>query len=150
MTEVSVVYNDGKGHMTINCEFFFPAPQNKLNQMLNIVELDYEHREDAVKQFLDYLEGYQKTCEEMLPKIAEDYSLERTKMSELKDNVDHCKHTNGVPFTKDELKSAKETLKELKKEVNSLEKDFKTLQKKLQKSKINAEIVKGRLDKWSW
>ena len=64
------------------------------------------------------------------------------------ENVTNCKKSNGVPFTKEELKSAKEEVKELKKEVKSLENEFKTVQKKMQKTKVNDEIVKEWLEKW--
>lgn len=145
MKEVSWSYNDGNGHITIVCENFFPASQNKLKQMLKIVDLtwSWDERQRILQEFHSYLMESFKDLKEKLPKIAEKYSISRTKFSEMQDNVRNCKKSNGVPYTKDELKQAKEDLKELKKEVNSLEVEFKTFQKKMQKTNVNAEIVKG-------
>lgn len=142
MTEVHVVYNDGNGHMTINCENFFPTSQNKLKQMLKIVDLDYEHKDQVLQNFHSYLVDSADKLQENLGEIAEKYSVFRTNYSELLENVTNCKHTNGVPYTKDELKQAKEDLKELKKQVNSLEQEFKVVQKKMMKTRVNAEIIK--------
>ena len=143
MTQVHVTYNSGMGHMTINCEHFFPASQNKLKQMLKIVDLDYEHREQILQDFHSYLVESEQELKGFLPKIAEKYSISRTKFKEMQENVQYCRKSNGVPYTKDELKQAKEDLKEMKKEVSSLENDFKSVQKRMQKTKVNAEIVKG-------
>ena len=149
MTEVHVVYNNYQGHMTIICENFFPSSQNKLKQMLKIVDLaDDGQQENILQEFHSYLVESSKVFQGNLGKIAEKYSISRTKYSEMLENVTNCKKSNGVPFTKEELKSAKEEVKELKKEVKSLENEFKTVQKKMQKTKVNDEIVKEWLEKW--
>ena len=149
MTQVQVVYNNYNGHMTINCENFFPASQNKLKQMLKIVDLADDCKQvDILQEFHTYLVNSIEEFQKNLGKIAEKYSISRTKYSEMLENVTNCKKSNGVPFTKDELKQAKEDLKEMKKEVNSLEHEFKSVQKKMQKTKVNDEIVKEWLEKW--
>lgn len=149
MTQVQVVYNNYNGHMTINCENFFPASQNKLKQMLKIVDLADDCKQvEILEQFLAYLIDSSEEMQKKLGKIAENYSISRTNYAEMLENTTNCRKSNGVPYTKNELKSAKEEVKELKKEVKSLENDFKFLQKKMQKTKINAEIVKEWLEKW--
>lgn len=149
MTEVHVAYNNYNGHMTIICENFFPSSQNKLKQMLKIVDLaDDPSQVDILEQFHTYLVNSIEEFQKNLGKIAEKYSISRTKYSEMLENVTNCKKSNGVPFTKDELKQAKEDLKEMKKEVNSLEYEFKSVQKKMQKTRVNAEIVEEWMEKW--
>lgn len=150
MTEVHVVYNNYQGHMTIICENFFPTSQNKLKQMLKIVDLadEPDDRVQNLQDFHSYLVDSAKEFQKKLGKIAEKYSISRTKYSEMLENVTNCKKSNGVPFTKDELKQAKEDLKEMKKEVNSLEHEFKSVQKKMQKTRVNAEIVEEWMEKW--
>ena len=149
MTQVHVVYNNYQGHMTIICENFFPSSQNKLKQMLKIVDLADDCKQvDILQEFHSYLKDSAKILQGNLGKIAEKYNISRTKYSEMLENVTNCKKSNGVPFTKDELKQAKEDLKEMKKEVNSLEHEFKSVQKKMQKTRVNAEIVEEWMEKW--
>ena len=56
MTDLHIVYNEGRGQMTIHCENFFPCSQATLKKLLNVVKMDYEHEEFIQKEMLTYLE----------------------------------------------------------------------------------------------
>ena len=51
------------GHMTINCEAFFPAPQKKLNILLKTINLDWKHKYDIMNQMMQFLKDLEQEME---------------------------------------------------------------------------------------
>lgn len=139
MTQVHIKWETGQ--MTINCENFFPAPQNKLKQLLKVIELDREHEDEILNKIMQTLRSLEKEYYNLSQEIKIQYQKEHQLMCELEYMVTDVKHPNGVPLTKVELKQAKGDLKEQKKLVRELEQDFKTYQKKKQKCRVNQEIM---------
>ena len=52
------------GNMTINCEDFFPATQNKLNVLMKTIDLDWEHKDEILHQMLQFLTDLEQEAEE--------------------------------------------------------------------------------------
>lgn len=129
------------GSMTINCEAFFPASQNKLNVLLKTIDLDWEHKEEILKQMVQFLTDLETEMEQKKKEIKSKYSNEFQKMKDLERLISDGRHPNGVPISKVEMKTAKADLKEQKKVVSGLEESFKRCSKTAQKSRVNQEIV---------
>lgn len=143
MTQLHIKWDTGQ--MTINCEAFFPATQNKLNVLLKTIDLDWEHKEDILKQMLNFLQELEHSCLERSMDIGERFSSEHQKICDLQHLVTDGRRPSGVPLSKVELKTAKADLKEQKKVVRDMQEEIKMLQKKVQKVKVNQEIVKGKM-----
>ena len=50
--ELIIKYDNGQ--MTINMNTFFPTSQTRLKKLLNVIALDYEHKDEHIRT----LEGY--------------------------------------------------------------------------------------------
>nr|DAH04323.1 MAG TPA: hypothetical protein [Caudoviricetes sp.] len=133
------------GHMTINCEAFFPAPQNKLNVLLKTINLDWEHKDDILNQMMQFLKDLEQQTEAKKVEIKSEYSKEYQKMKDLEHLISDCRHPNGVPISKVEMKTAKADLKEQKKVVSGLEESFKRSSKIAQKARVNQEIIAQKM-----
>lgn len=129
------------GNMTINCEAFFPATQNKLNVLMKTIDLDWEHKDEILHQMLQFLTDLEQEAEEKKQEIKHQFGNEFQKMKDLERMISSCKHPNGVPLSKVEVKDAKAELKEQKKLVHDLEQSFKRYSKTAQKAKVNAQII---------
>lgn len=143
MTQLHIKWNTG--NMTINCEAFFPASQNKLNVLLKTIDLDWEHKEDILKQMVQFLQNLQQEMEQKKQEIKSKYSNEFQRMKDLERLISDCRHSNGVPISKVEMKTAKADLKEQKKLVSNLEQSFKRFSKIAQKAKVNQEIIEQKM-----
>lgn len=124
------------GNMTINCESFFPATQNKLNVLMKTIDLDWEHKDEILHQMLQFLTDLEQEAEEKKQEIKHQFGKWNTTWM-----ISSCKHPSGVPLSKVEVKDAKAELKEQKKLVHDLEQSFKRYSKTAQKAKVNAQIV---------
>lgn len=129
------------GNMTINCEAFFPASQNKLNVLLKTIDLDWEHKDEILKQMMQFLKDLEAEMEQKKQEIKSEYSKEFQKMKDLEHLIRDCRHPNGLPISKVEMKTAKADLKEQKKLVRDLEQSFKRSSKIAQKAKVNRDII---------
>lgn len=145
MTQLHITWNEGKGNMTINCENFFPVTQNKMKVLLKTIDLDWEHKDDILKQMLNFLQELEHSCLQKQADIKETFGHEHQKMCDLQHLVDDGRKPNGLPVSKVELKTARAELKEQKKVVREMQEEFKVLQKKVQKVKVNQEFVKGKM-----
>lgn len=143
MTQLNIKWNTG--NMTINCEAFFPASQNKLNVLLKTIDLDWEHKDDILKQMMRFLKDLEAEMEQKKQEIKSEYSKEFQKMKDLEHLIKDCRHPNGVPISKVEMKTAKANLKEQKKVVSGLEESFKRCSKTAQKSRVNQEIIAQKM-----
>ena len=139
MTQLYIKWDTGQ--MTINCEAFFPATQNKLNVLLKTIDLDWEHKEDILKQMLTFLKGLEQDAEDKKKEIKKSFGVEHQKMCDLQHVIQDGRFANGVPMSKVELKQAKADLKEQKKLVSGMEQDFKHYSKIAQKAKVNQDII---------
>ncbi len=133
------------GHITINCEAFFPAPQKKLNILLKTINLDWKHKYDIMNQMIQFLKDLEQEMETQEVKIKSEYSKQFQKMKDLEHLISDCKHPNGVPISKVEIKTAKVDLKEQKKVVSGLKKSFKWSSKTAQKARMNQEIIAQKI-----
>lgn len=144
MDEIHITYNEGKGHMVINCNNFFPSSQNKLKQLLNIINLDCEHRSSLLQELVRFLEDKIAEGESQMSSLKKDYAGKYQEKCDLKLLTETCKHANGLPLTRVELKEASSDYKKKVKEVKQIEEVFKRIKKNVQRLKVNLEIVQER------
>lgn len=129
------------GQMRIEYESFFPATQNNLNVLMKTIELDWEHKEDILKQMLQFLKDLEKDAEDRKQEIKKNFGTQFQKMKDMERMVQTCKHPNGVPITKIEMRQLEADLKRQKVKVHNLERDFKRYSKTAQKAKVNRDII---------
>lgn len=135
--------NNGRGHgeMTINCEAFFPCSQKDMNLLLKTIDLDWKRKDEILKHMMEFLSDLEAKAKASEETIKAEYPKEFQKMKDLEHLISDCRHPNGVPISKVEMKTAKADLKEQKKLVRDLEQSFKRSSKIAQKAKVNREII---------
>jgi hypothetical protein len=133
------------GHMGVDCEAFFPAPQNKLKVLLKTIDLDWKHKEEILNQMMQFLKDLEADAEQHKEEIKKQFQTEYQKMCDLKSWTESGKYSNGVPIPKVELKQLKSDLKHQKVVVNGLEQNFKRYSKRVQKAKVNQEIIAQKM-----
>lgn len=129
------------GQMRIEYESFFPATQNNLNVLMKTIELDWEHKEDILKQMLQFLKGLEQDAEDRKQEIKKNFGTEFQRMKDMERMAHTCKHPSGLPITKVAMKQLKADLKRQKVKVHNLERDFKRYSKTAQKVKVNRDII---------
>lgn len=70
------------GQMNIEPSVFFPATQERCKKLVKVINMDFEHREDIIKDVITSLENL----------------------------IDRGKYPNGVPIKKNDIKRLKKNL----------------------------------------
>lgn len=142
MTDIHLTYNAGNGRMTIHCDNFFPTSQNKFRQLLKVVDMDFDHRDDILNSIMQFLKKAERDSLEEKTSLSHEYWKEHQKMCDLQHLIDDGRFPNGLPLKKDDRKKVKEDLKEQKKVVNSLEQQVKSADRKAKKLRSNQDFMK--------
>lgn len=91
---------------------------------MKTIDLDWEHKDDILKQMMQFLKDLEAEMEQKKQEIKSEYSKEFQRMKDLKDLISDCRHPNGLPISKVEMKTAKADLKEQKKELSGVWKNL--------------------------
>lgn len=109
MDDLYIKYDNGE--MLIHMNAFFPCSQSRLNKLLKVIELDWQHETELKEKLKVYFQN----------KIAESGNLQleagasalewNKKIAGINILIATKKKANGEKFTKDELKQKKEDLR---------------------------------------
>lgn len=143
MTDLNLHWENGR--MTIHMDNFFPCPQNKLKQLLKIIDDKGEWQDRSMyrSQILEFLHDAEEQAQQEMKVIAKDYDREMSLQSEMSHAIKDGRYANGLPVKKDDLKKMKEDLKKQKTVTSDLMKNFKDASRKAKKLHTNADFIKG-------
>lgn len=125
------------GQADINLDNYFPTSQNRLKQFVKKIIMISCNSDDHINTIHEHLVKSAEVCEEQWKEESKKYWNIHQKIVDTGNMVKTCKHANGVPLTKAEIKTAKKDLKELKQKENSLLQNVKNLKRKKQKLNQN-------------
>lgn len=110
--DLKIVYETGQ--MTIHMNSFFPTSQAKLKKLLNVIDLDFEHREEIIQTMRQFFQDKVNELEEKRISSGKKAVEYKQKIADTTAIIESRKHPNGVPLTKDELADIKEQNKHFK------------------------------------
>lgn len=154
MTDISISYNYGNGHIVLHGKNFFPCTTSNLKKILKLVN-ECPDPFSKVKEIYQFLSGYKVELKEEASICKTKFQMEYQKKCDLEHLVKDGRYPNGLPVTKKELKEYKKELKEYKKGlreqtkvVNGLASTFKASVKKEKKVGSNMETLKSLYEGW--
>lgn len=159
---IEITYHEGRGHMTIVLDEFFPTDAARLRKLLQVIDEDYEHRDElraAVVQHCGRRASELLDGRKDLANKAVDY---HTKATELQTEIDqltgqidrlqeyiktYCSKRGGKGY-RAQLKELKAKLKDKKAEQRhafSMHRDYQrqfvSAENKANRLKKNAEVA---------
>lgn len=100
--------------MTIHMNSFFPTSQAKLKKLLNVIDLDFEHKDELIITLEKFFMEKVQELEDRRISSGKKAVDAKQKVSDLAAIIESRKHPNGVRLTKDELTKAREDQKHFK------------------------------------
>lgn len=116
------------GYMNINMQKFFPCSIAKLNKLLKVIRLDWEHEQELLAQMQTFFSQRLIDLDAEYKKAAKCYGVYYQKEADSRRLVESRKFPNGIPMTKDDLQKARDELKrntEMKREYEKQAKKAK-------------------------
>ena len=110
--DIQIKYDNGQ--MNIRMDAFFPTSQARLKKLLNVVDLDFEHREEIMQTMQQFFQDKVNELEERRISSGKKAVEYKQKIAYTTAIIESRKHPNGVPLTKDELADIKEQNKHFK------------------------------------
>ena len=110
--DIQIKYDNGQ--MNIRMDAFFPTSQARLKKLLNVVDLDFEHREEIMQTMQQFFQDKVNELEERRISSGKKAVEYKQKVADTTAIIESRKHPNGVPLTKDELADIKEQNKHFK------------------------------------
>ena len=110
--DIQIKYDNGQ--MNIRMDAFFPTSQARLKKLLNVVDLDFEHREEIMQTMQQFFQDKANELEERRISSGKKAVEYKQKVADTTSIIESRKHPNGVPLTKDELADIKEQNKHFK------------------------------------
>ena len=110
--DIQIKYDNGQ--MNIRMDAFFPTSQARLKKLLNVVDLDFEHREEIMQTMQQFFQDKVNELEERRISSGKKAVEYKQKVADTTAIIESRKHLNGVPLTKDELADIKEQNKHFK------------------------------------
>lgn len=142
MNDLEIKYENGQ--MTIHMDAFFPTSQARLKKLLKVVDLDFEHQEDHIKQMNDFFNDKLVELEDKKTSSGKKALEYKQKIADTERIVKDKKKPSGVRLTKEELDKAKEDLQHFKNVYAASLSDFnKSIRQKEQFLK-HKEILQQR------
>ena len=110
--DIQIKYDNGQ--MNIHMDAFFPTSQARLKKLLNVVDRDFEHREEIMQTMQQFFQDKVNELEERRISSGKKAVEYKQKVADTTAIIESRKHPNGVPLTKDELVDIKEQNKHFK------------------------------------
>lgn len=120
------------GYMNIYMPMFFPCSIAKLNKLLKVIRLDWEHEEEIIAEMQAYFRRRVPELEAEYKECARCYGIYHQKEADSRRLVENRKFPNGVPMKKDDLQKAREELKYNTEMKRDYEKQAKKAKKDLE------------------
>ena len=142
---INITYNSGYGNMTLYLPEFFPCTAKELNFLLkNVIELDYDHRDQIREDLKKYFKEAAEQEESLYKDFGKEYLDLLQKIADTKQLIKNKKLPNGLPLDDEAVKSEKDYLNVYYKLRNELKKETNDHMKK--KKKLLANLA--TLEKW--
>ena len=119
------------GEMVIHMDNFFPTSQASLKKLVKIIRLDWQHSDELIEKLKVYFQEKIPEREANFQIYGKKYMEFKQRAADVERMVKNKKRPNGVPLSKDELKTEKERLKN----YSEWERDYLRQAKKNQKEK---------------
>lgn len=110
--DIQIKYDNGQ--MNIRMDAFFPTSQARLKKLLNVVDLDFEHREEIMQTMQQFFQDKVNELEARRISSGKKAVEYKQKVADTTAIIESRKRPNGVPLTKDELADIKEQNKHFK------------------------------------
>lgn len=129
MDDLYIKWETGK--MVIHLDNFFPTSQARLKKLIKIIRLDWQHSDELIEKLKVYFQEKISENEAGFQLYGKKYLDFNQRAADTGRMVESKKRPNGVPLSKEELKSEKERLKDYR----GWEKDYLRKAKKCQQEK---------------
>lgn len=133
--------------MVIHSDSFFPSSADRLRKLFKVIALDFEHEEEILKRISEYMKEAADQYEAEKKIYGKKFCDLKQVVSDLQRNISDKKYPNGVPYTKADLKAAKERLKGLKEDQKTAERKAKEAVRNSKKIQDNIELLNRYLHK---
>jgi len=133
--------NNGKGKMEIYIDRFFPCSKQTFKKLLNIVEQDFEQREEIIARLKVYFQNHVEADISEWKACSKHYWDAKQKAVDLTQMITDKKYPNGVRIPTDKLKELKAELKGCKQSLKVYERDAKTAKNNAEKFKVYLEMI---------
>lgn len=152
-TTISITYHEGRGHMTVVLDKFFPTDATRLRKLLKVIDEDYEHRDELRAAIVQHCGRRAQEALDGRKDLANRAADMHTRAAELQPEIDkltrqvkalgaYCKTPSG--------RCCRQQLKDLKaREKGAKERHRLCLQKfkEYQREFVNAEKTAEQLKK---
>lgn len=140
--DIQIKYDNGQ--MNIRMDAFFPTSQARLKKLLNVVDLDFEHREEIMHTMQQFFQEKVNELEARRISSGKKAVEYKQKIADTNAIIESRKHPNSVPLTKDELADIKEQNKHFKAVYAGCLSDFNRSIKQKDLFLKHLEILKQR------
>ena len=159
---INITYHEGRGHMTVVLDKFFPTDVTRLRKLLKVIDEDYEHRDELRAVVVQHCGQRAQALMDGRSDLANQAVNYHTKATELQPEIDkmarqvdtlqryvktYCKR--GGQGYRQQLKELKAQLKEVKKQqrhaltlYRDYQRRFVGAEKEAEKLKKNVEVAK--------
>lgn len=159
---INITYHEGRGHMTVVLDKFFPTDVTRLRKLLEVIDEDYEHRDELRAAVVQHSGrralGLLDSRKDLANRAVENH----TKATELQPKIDkltrqisamqeyiktYCKRGKGQGYRQQlkELKAQLKDAKEQQRRALSLYRDYQrqfvSAEKNAERLKKNAEVA---------
>lgn len=151
---ISFTFNEGRGHMTIVLDKFFPTGATRLRKLLKLVDEDYEHRDELRAIIVQHC-GQRASAlldgRKDLANMAVEQHTRATEIDKLTGQIErlteYCKTKEGRAY-REQLKELKAKLKDLKQRqrdalasYRDYQREFVSAENRANRLKKNAEVA---------
>lgn len=159
---INITFHQGRGHMTVVLDAFFPTDATRLRKLLSIIDEDYEHQDELRAVVVQHCGQRAQALMDGRSDLANQAVNYHTKATELQPEIDkmarqvdtlqryvktYCKR--GGQGYRQQLKELKAQLKEVKKQqrhaltlYRDYQRRFVGAEKEAEKLKKNVEVAK--------
>jgi hypothetical protein len=157
-TIISFTFNDGRGHMTIVLDEFFPTDATRLRKLLKTIDEDYEHRDELRAIIVQHCGQRASALLDGRRDLANKAIEQHTRATEMQPDIDkltdqikrlteYCKAKEGRAY-RGQLKELKAKLKDMKQRQRDALASYRDCQRKFvsagnraNRLKKNAEVA---------
>lgn len=155
---ISFTFNEGRGHMTIVLDKFFPTDATRLRKLLKLVDEDYEHRDELRAIIVQHCGQRASALLDGRRDPANKAVEQHTRATEMQPEIDkltgqierlaeYCKTKEGRAY-REQLKELKAKLKDLKQRqcdalasYRDYQREFVSAENRANRLKKNAEVA---------
>jgi len=155
---ISFTFNEGRGHMTIVLDKFFPTDATRLRKLLKLVDEDYEHRDELRTIIVQHCGQRASALLDGRRDLANKAVEQHTRATEMQPEIDkltgqierlaeYCKTKEGRAY-REQLKELKAKLKDLKQRqrdalasYRDYQREFVSAENRANRLKKNAEVA---------